>query len=80
MAYLRTKWHLNPSSHLATMHICRKMGDCVPLVEREQAPHLIVAEAYLHAKFHLDLSNCLATIHQRYRQTDRIAWTGQTTV
>jgi len=33
VAYLYTKWHLNPSIHLATMDIGRKLGGCAPLVE-----------------------------------------------
>ena len=34
-AYLRTKWHLDPSGPLATIDICRKLGAAVPpLFER----------------------------------------------
>jgi len=27
-AYLRTKWHLDPSSRLVTIDVGRKLGDC----------------------------------------------------
>jgi len=27
-AYLHTKWHLNPSNHLATMNMGRKVWEC----------------------------------------------------
>ena len=63
-AYLPTKWHLDPSCHLATTNIGRKLG----AVSRwGWGPACQVA------KFHLDPSNRLATIHQRHRQdrTDR---------
>jgi len=39
-AYLHTKWHLRPSSRLATTHISRKMGGCAHLGEGELGPHL----------------------------------------
>jgi len=32
-AYRRTKWYPNASSHLATIHIGRKVGATVPLLE-----------------------------------------------
>jgi len=70
-AYLRTKWHLDPCSHLAATDMGRKLGECARLGEGDLGPHLTKcgqAEAYLHAKFPLDPSNCLATIHQRHRQ------------
>ena len=40
-AYLHTKWHLNPSSHLATTDISRKLG-AAPFGEEvgEVGPHL----------------------------------------
>jgi len=38
-AYLHTKWHLSPSSHLATTDTGRKLGGCAPL-EGELGPHL----------------------------------------
>ena len=63
-AYLRAKWHLDPSIRLATINIGRKFGGAPPLF-------LGSAEAYVRAKFHLDPSNRLATVHERYRQTDR---------
>jgi len=45
-AYLHTKWHLSPSSRLATMDIGRKLG----------------AEAYLRTKWYPDTYSRLATI------------------
>ena len=40
--YLRTKWHLDPSSHWATTDMGHKLGggSCAPLGERELGPHL----------------------------------------
>jgi len=38
-AYLHTKWHLSPSSRLATTDISRKLGGCAPLGEGELGPH-----------------------------------------
>jgi len=32
-AYLRTKWHLDPLSHLATTDMGRKLGGSAPLGE-----------------------------------------------
>ena len=41
-AYLHIKWHLSPSSHLATMDTGQKLGggSCAPLEERELGSHL----------------------------------------
>jgi len=39
LAYLHSKWHLNPSSHLATRY-GPKTGGCAPLGEGELGPHL----------------------------------------
>jgi len=41
-AYLRTKWHLDPTSHLAATgrHMGQKLGGCAPLGEVELGPHL----------------------------------------
>jgi len=36
-AYLHTKWHLDPFSHLATTDMGRKLGDC-PLGEGSWVP------------------------------------------
>ena len=80
---LRTKWHLDPSSSLATIDMDRKLGGSdsphtppslgrgswVPILH-----NVARAETYLHAKFHLDPYNRLATIHQCHRQTGQ---TGQ---
>jgi len=41
--YVRTKWHLDPSSSLATTDIDRKLGDCAPL---EHSRNVAGAEAY----------------------------------
>ena len=57
-AYLPTKWHLDPSSHLATIDIGRNIGggSSVPLISAPflgMGPHLhkvAWAEAYLHTK------------------------------
>jgi len=72
-AYLRTKWHLDPHSRLATIHMGRKLaGGAVPPIREELGPHLTQCgrdDAYLHAKFHLDPSSRLATIHQRRRNS-----------
>jgi len=38
-AYLRTKWHLDPSSHLATTDMA-EIGDAVPLFRGELGPYL----------------------------------------
>jgi len=78
-AYLRTRWHLDPSSRLATTNMSRKLGavpllGCVIPMER----NVVRDEAYLRAKFHVDASNRLATIHQCYSQTGQPArQTGQ---
>ena len=39
-AYLDTKWHLDPSLHLAATDIGRKLGGSAPLGEGELGPHL----------------------------------------
>jgi len=38
-AYLYTKWHLDPSSHLATIHMGLKLGGC-------RAPFLFGGNGY----------------------------------
>jgi len=56
--YRHTKWHLDPSSRLATTDMGRKSG-CAPLAGAVLGPHLThVArvETCLHAKWHLDPS------------------------
>jgi len=63
------KWHLDPSSRLATTDIIRKVGLlCSPFF---WGGSLVPAwaESYLHVKFHFDSASGLATTHQRYRQT-----------
>jgi len=42
-SYLHTKWHLSPSSHLATTDIGRKLGSCAPLGEGELGLHVTVS-------------------------------------
>jgi len=39
-AYLCTKWHLDPSSHLATTGMGRKLGAPSPFGGGELGPHL----------------------------------------
>jgi len=60
--YFRTKWHLHPSSRLATIDMAENWGGAS---FREAAgPHLTQrrwAEAYLRTKWHLDPSSHLAT-------------------
>jgi len=60
---LHTKWHLDPTSRLATRH-GPKIGGCVHFGEGScilTYHNVIWREAYLHAKFHLDPSSHLAT-------------------
>jgi len=64
-AYLRTKWHLDPSSHLATIDTGRELGADVPLMGAElgsRVTQCVWDEAYLHIKWHLDPSSRLTTI------------------
>jgi len=79
-AYLPTKWRLDPSSHLTTTDMGRKLGRGLCPLGGGRAGFSSntmwpgTRPIYLHAMFHLDPSNRLATIHQRYRQdieTDR---------
>ena len=39
-AYLRTKWHLDPSSPLDTINMGRKVGTSAPIFWGEPGPHL----------------------------------------
>ena len=39
-AYLRAKWHLDPSSRLATIDMCRKLEGALPFWGGELGPHL----------------------------------------
>jgi len=75
-----TMWHLDPSSHLATTDMGRKLGGgCAPLGRGSRVPiqhNVATAEAYLRAMFHLDPSNCLAAVHQRYGQTGKMTDNG----
>ena len=62
-AYLRTKWHFDPSGRLATIDMDGKV-EAVPL-SGEMVSHLIqrgLAKAYLRNKWHLDASSRFATI------------------
>jgi len=63
-AYLNTKWHLDPSSCLATTDVGRKLGGCAFFEGVELGPHLTHvawAEAYHRTKSHLDPSSRLTT-------------------
>jgi len=51
-AYLHTKWHLSPSSPLATTDIRQKLGVCIPSGEGELGPHLT------HCRVGQSLSPC----------------------
>jgi len=45
-AYVRTKWHLDPSSHLATTDMNRKLGGCSAPFLRELGLHLTKCGPY----------------------------------
>jgi len=64
-AYLGTKWHLDPSSHLATTHMGRKLGDGALPLCGEQGPNLTQCRLgrglHLPTKWHIDPSSRLAT-------------------
>jgi len=60
----RSKWHLGPSSHLATTNMDRKLGRLCPLFgggARSSSNTMCQAEAYLRTKWHLDPSSRLVT-------------------
>jgi len=59
--YLRTKWHLDPFSRLATTDMGRKLGGCAPWRLGPYLTNVARAEAYLHTKWHLDPFSRLAT-------------------
>jgi len=77
--YLRIKWHLDPSSRLATVdkgrglyglrqsvRKLREWGLLSPLPWRSWVPiqhNVALAETYLHTKWHPNPSNRLVTIH-----------------
>ena len=65
-AYLRTKWHLNPSSRSATTEMGRKLGRLLSSflggdVTGSNRHNVAWSEAYLRTKWHLDPSSRLAT-------------------
>jgi len=65
-AYLRTKWHLNPSSRSATTEMGRKLGRLLSSFLGEDVTgsnrhNVAWSEAYLRTKWHLDPSSRLAT-------------------
>jgi len=66
-AYLRTKWHLNLSSRLATTDMGRKLRGCSPFFgEGSWVPiqhNVACAKAYVRTKWHIDPSSRLATIN-----------------
>ena len=65
-AYLHTKWHLSPSSLLATTDIGRKLGGCAPLGRGAGFPSNTMLRrptlGYPHTNWHLDPCSPLATI------------------
>ena len=64
-AYLHTKWHLSPSSRLATTDIGRKLEDCAPLGEGDLGPHLSMSPRIRSTsipKWYPDTCSHLATI------------------
>jgi len=65
-AYLRTKWHVDPCSRLATIDVGENwgspslFGEAVAwFLSKTKSPGL---EAYLHTNWHLGASRRLATI------------------
>jgi len=64
-AYLRTKWHLDPYSRLATTDMGRKLGEALPLGggARYALNTMLPGRAYLRTKWHLDPSSRLATTY-----------------
>ena len=68
-AYLHdVKWHLDPSSRVATIDMGQKFGGSVLFGGGEGwvciQHNMVGAKAYLRAKFHLDPSNRLTTKDQ----------------
>ena len=58
--YLRTKWHLDPFSRLATIDVGRKLGLCPLFGEGSWVPiylNVAWAKAYLPTKWRLDPSS-----------------------
>ena len=63
ICYVITKWHLDPSSHLATTDMGRKFGGCAPLGDWELGPHLTqCGQERGPPVCHVDPSSRLATI------------------
>ena len=63
-AYLRTKWHLDPSSCLATIDMGQTMRVLCPYLGGAGSPSNTIAwaEAYLRTKWYPDAYSRLATI------------------
>ena len=59
--YFDTKWHLDPSSRLATIDMGRELA-AVPLLGGAGSPSNTWIEAYLHTKWHPNPSSRLAMI------------------
>jgi len=62
--YLHIKWHLDPSSHFATIDMGGKVGGGAVPLPREAGSlfnNVAWAEAYLRTKWHLYPSSRLAT-------------------
>jgi len=75
--HLRTRWHLDTSSRLATIDMDRKVGAAVPFFRWSSVPilHKVAwAEAYLRTKWHLDPSSRLATIDMGLKLGDCVAF------
>ena len=64
-AYLGTKWHLDPSSYLATTDMGRKLGDGALPLWGELGPNLTQCRLgrglHLPTKWHIDPSRRFAT-------------------
>jgi len=68
-AYLRAKWHFDPSSHLATIDTSRNLGGCCAPYGGAGFPSNTVwsgttrtCTSIVHTKWHLDPCSCLTTI------------------
>jgi len=66
-AYLRTKWHFDPSSHLATIDTGRNLGSCCAPYGGAGFPSNTTwswptRTSIVHTKWHVDPSSCLTTI------------------
>jgi len=62
--YHRSKWHIDPSSRLATSNMGRKLEAVYPFLGRRvgSPSSTMWPKVYVHIKWHLDLCSRLATI------------------